>query len=169
MDMAESIFETGTSGKDGSGTAESADPHPARDRWNIEALNQKENGMERKIMFDKVVIDCRDPQSLSEFYIRLLGWVKGFDNGEFVIIGSETGSIDIGFQKNADYVPPVWPEKENEQQQMLHLDFAVDGAEYPYWIQYAVSCGARKAEHQYSDQWTVLLDPEGHPFCIEAI
>ncbi len=127
------------------------------------------NSNVKTIKFDKVVLDCLDPQALADFYIKLLGWKKGYDNNGFVIIGSETSNVDIGFQVNADYVQPTWPEKDSQQQQMLHLDFAVDPSDHQYWVQQAISFGARKATEQYSDQWTVMLDPEGHPFCIDAM
>lgn len=121
------------------------------------------------LKFDKVVLDCFDPQALSGFYASLLGWKKGYDTEDFVIIGSETSNVDIGFQRNPDYVPPVWPEAAGMQQQMLHLDFAVNPVEHKYWVKKAVSLGAKAAGTQFSDQWTVMLDPEGHPFCIDAM
>ena len=121
------------------------------------------------LKFDKVVLDCPDPASLADFYAKLLGWAKRYDTGDFVIIGSGTGGVDIGFQKNADYVNPVWPEAAGAQQQMLHLDFAVPAVEYECWIRRAESYGAKKAAPQESENWTVMLDPAGHPFCIEAI
>ncbi len=123
----------------------------------------------KKIKFDKVVLDCLDPQKLADFYIKLLGWHKGYDKDGFVIIGSEFSNVDIGFQINADYVQPIWPEKDGKQQQMLHLDFAVDPTDQKYWVKQAVSLGARVADEQYSEHWTVMLDPEGHPFCIDAM
>ncbi len=121
------------------------------------------------IKFDKVVLDCLDPQTLSDFYIRLLGWSKGYDKDGFVIIGSKASNVDIGFQRNPDYVQPVWPEQDGKQQQMLHLDFAVDASEHQYWVTHAVSLGAKVAGTQFSDHWTVMLDPEGHPFCIDTM
>jgi catechol-2,3-dioxygenase len=122
-----------------------------------------------KIKFDKVVLDCIDPKALADFYAQLLGWKKGYVTDDFVIIGSETVHVDIGFQKNTDYVPPTWPEENGRQQQMLHLDFAVAHAELKDWVQKAVTLGAKVAGTQYSDQWTVMLDPEGHPFCFDAM
>jgi catechol-2,3-dioxygenase len=120
------------------------------------------------IKLDKVMIDCRDLDLLSSFYASLLGWTKGYVTDEVVIIGSPGSNVDIGFQKNPDYVPPVWPDKESEQQMMMHLDFSVENRdEMRQWVDYAISLGARKAEPQFSDMWTVMLDPECHPFCIE--
>ncbi len=120
------------------------------------------------IKFDKVVLDCLDPHALSLFYADLLGWNKGYITDDFVIIGSETSNVDIGFQRNADYIPPVWPESLNRQQQMLHLDFSVENLEeVKQLVQHAIEKGATKAVYQYSEEWMVMLDPEGHPFCIE--
>lgn len=124
--------------------------------------------MASKISFDKVVLDCQNPRALAEFYIGLLGWQKGYDKDGFVIIGSGKGGPDIGFQENLDYVPPVWPERSGCQQQMLHLDFAVDAAELPMWVEKATSLGGRAADTQFSRDWMVMLDPEGHPFCLDA-
>lgn len=126
------------------------------------------NSVLKGLKFDKVVLDCTDPQALAGFYADLLGWKIGYATDEFVIIGSETSNVDIGFQKNTDYVPPVWPESAGAQQQMLHLDFAVTFIEHKYWVEKAVSFGAKVAGTQFSDHWTVMLDPEGHPFCIDA-
>ena len=50
------------------------------------------------------------------------------------------------------------------QQQMAHLDFAVNDLEKA--VQHAVRCGAAVAEEQFSDAWRVMLDPAGHPFCL---
>lgn len=121
-----------------------------------------------EIKFDKVVLDCKDPAALSDFYVKLLGWQKGYITDDFVIITADNGYIDIGFQKNEAYIPPVWPEEPGRQQQMLHLDFCMDRERLQELVQYAVSLGAKKAEMQYGD-WVVLVDPAGHPFCFEGV
>lgn len=114
-----------------------------------------------------VVLDCPDIQALSDFYVKMLGWKKMYGDDEWVDIQSPGGGTKLGFQKNADYVPPIWPEEPQGQQQMLHLDFYVSGAEQmEKAVQHAISCGARKAEVQYDSRWTVMIDPAGHPFCF---
>ena len=45
-----------------------------------------------------------------------------------------------------------------------HIDFAVSNLEKS--ASYAVPCGARVSPQQFSESWTVLFDPEGHPFCL---
>ena len=115
-----------------------------------------------------VVLDCPDPPALAQFYIRLLGWKKTYDEGdEWVELSAPTGGVMISFQKNELYVPPVWPEEPGTQQQMAHLDFIVpDKQEMKRAAQYALDCGAAMAGTQYSDRWVTLIDPAGHPFCF---
>ncbi len=114
-----------------------------------------------------VVLDCPDVQALSDFYVKLLGWKKTYADDEWADIQSPGGGTRLGFQKNADYVPPIWPEEPPGQQQMLHLDFRVSSVErMERAVRHAVSCGARKAEVQYDPKWTVMIDPAGHPFCF---
>lgn len=50
------------------------------------------------------------------------------------------------------------------QQQMAHLDFAVNDLKNA--VQHALGCGAVIAGEQFSDDWTVMFDLEGHPFCL---
>jgi hypothetical protein len=124
-----------------------------------------------KISFDKVVLDCKDPVALSDFYVSLLGWTKGYITDDFVIIASEDCNVDIGFQRNEMYVAPVWPEEENKQQQMLHIDFSMQQSKLQEWIDYAVSIGAKKSQIQFPEHGdgVVMFDPEGHPFCLDVI
>ncbi|NJJ35530.1 glyoxalase/bleomycin resistance/dioxygenase family protein [Clostridioides difficile] len=62
------------------------------------------------------------------------------------------------------YKQPVWPGKPEAQQQMAHMDFAVNDLEKA--VQYAIHCGATIAKEQFSDDWKVMFDPAGHPFCL---
>jgi len=49
---------------------------------------------------------------------------------------------------------------------MLHLDVAVDDLEVA--VTASVALGATIADYQPQDSVRVLLDPEGHPFCLYA-
>ena len=119
------------------------------------------------IVLGTVVLDCPDIKALSDFYIRLLGWEKSYADQNWIDIQSPRGGIKLGFQENPDYVPPVWPEEPPGQQQMLHLDFVVSSPEQmEVAVRHAISCGAKKADVQYDDKWTVMIDPVGHPFCF---
>lgn len=119
------------------------------------------------IRLSTVVLDCRDVKALSGFYARMLGWKEGYtEEDEWSEIEQAPGSTVIGFQKNEDYVPPVWPEAPGAQQQMVHLDFGVEKSRMAEAVAHAVACGAKVSPAQYSDHWTVMIDPAGHPFCF---
>lgn len=113
-----------------------------------------------------VALDCRDPDELADFYVELLGLEKTISSGNWAGIHTPQGII-LAFQRVEEYVPPVWPWQEGEQQQMLHLDFAVDDLEKA--VEHATKCGAKKAEVQYYDSSTVMFDPAGHPFCLSTV
>ncbi len=121
-----------------------------------------------KIKAYAFTLDCKDPLSLARFYAKLLSWDIVFDDGEYACIGAP-GAVQgaypgILFQKNSVYQPPVWPEEKNAQQQMAHLDLAVSDLEKA--VRFAVECGASPAKKQFSDEFRVMIDPAGHPFCL---
>jgi hypothetical protein len=58
---------------------------------------------------------------------------------------------------NSEYKPPVWPEEPEAQQQMAHIDVAVNDLEKA--VQYAIHCGATIADEQFTNNWRVMLDP----------
>lgn len=123
---------------------------------------------ELKIKMYSFTLDCKDPNELAKFYAALLKWeATSFDENYACVYppGTNQGAYPcILFQKNPEYKPPVWPEEPNAQQQMAHLDFAVNELEKA--VQYAKECGAKVADKQFSDNWTVMFDPAGHPFCL---
>lgn len=123
---------------------------------------------ELKIKMYAFTVDCTDPYELAKFYAALLGWEIPFHDDDWACVGAPGASQGaypgITFQRNPAYQPPVWPEKPGEQQQMAHLDFAVNDLKEA--VAHAVACGARVAQAQFSDDWTVMFDPAGHPFCL---
>lgn len=123
---------------------------------------------ELKIKMYTFTVDCKDPYELAKFYAALLKWEIVFHDDEWACIGApktaQGAYPGILFQGNPDYKPPVWPGRPDEQQQMAHLDLAVNDLEKA--VEYAVQCGARIADEQFSDRWRVMFDPSGHPFCL---
>lgn len=113
-----------------------------------------------------IALDCRDPDALADFYAELLGLEKTISNEQWAGIHTPQGII-LAFQRVQEYVPPIWPWKEGQQQQMVHLDFKVDDLEKA--VEHAVKCGARIADTQYYETSTVLIDPAGHLFCLCAM
>lgn len=113
-------------------------------------------------------MDCQDPPALAAFYAALLRWHMPFHNADYAVIAppdaAQGAYPGITFQRNPGYQPPVWPDAPGAQQQMAHLDFAV--ADLERAVAHALRCGATQAEAQFSEDWRVMLDPAGHPFCL---
>ena len=113
-----------------------------------------------------VCVDARDPDRLAKFYSLVLGWpVSQSDENGAAIAVPGTPSF-ISFQRSDDFRAPSWPSTQDEQQMMMHLDVAVDDLEAASSA--AVALGATMAHHQPQDSVRVLVDPEGHPFCLYA-
>jgi len=121
-------------------------------------------------------IDCADPINLANFYSSITGikvdvaTENTYSNIVWVELKDNQGIPKLAFQKVSNYKAPTWPEGPIPQQ--LHLDFAVkdlDETEIEL-----LKIGAVKTEFQpgspktndYSTEFRVYLDPEGHPFCI---
>lgn len=119
------------------------------------------------------VLDAADPIGLAKFYERLLGWTALETEGPrpgypaedaWARLRSPSGEMKMEFQWEQHYVAPTWPPIPGEQQMMLHLDIEVDDLEAG--VDWAIEAGAVLADHQPQEGVRVLLDPEGHPFCL---
>lgn len=106
-----------------------------------------------------VNVDCYDVPELTTFYQQLYGGEIDVHR-EFSDLVRED-SIKISFQHSPDYQAPTWPTQERGQQ--VHIDFKTD--DRPGYVAKAISLGAKLMDESGED-WTVLLDPAGHPFCI---
>jgi catechol 2,3-dioxygenase-like lactoylglutathione lyase family enzyme len=111
-----------------------------------------------------VNLSAPDPRALADFYQALLGWMRGADEPDWVILRPPGGGIGLAFQPEPDYRPPTWPARPGEQQMMAHLEIRV--GDLAAAVTRAVQLGARLAEHQPQDDVRVCLDPAGHPFCL---
>lgn len=118
-------------------------------------------------------LDAADPIALAEFYERLLGWPIVHREGPhpgrpasdgWAMLRSPAGDQKIEVQWEPHYHPPVWPAVEHQQLMMMHLDIGV--AVLDDGVAWALAQGARLAEHQPQADVRVMLDPEGHPFCL---
>lgn len=120
-----------------------------------------------------IVIDSNEVEVLSDFYANLLGWVKTsqIQNGEkwITVAKEDYTETPLLFQYNPDYKKPKWPANSQEQQQMIHLDFYVSDNDFENKIAHAIKCGAKIVEEQFSNNWKVMIDPSGHPFCMIPI
>ena len=104
------------------------------------------------------------PRRLAAFYEALLGWVRGSDEEGWVTIGDPSGGHRLGFHLDVAFQRPIWPSAVGQPPMQIHLEIATDdlaGA-----VETAVQCGATEAEIQPQEDVRVMLDPDGHPFCL---
>jgi len=111
-----------------------------------------------------VVLDSPNPPELARFYARLLGWKVSKAEPDWATVKPSEGTAYIGCHVSEKYVRPVWPPEEGKQQQMLHLDVGV--SDLASAVAHAVEAGATPAEFQPQEDVRVMLDPDGHPFCL---
>lgn len=116
-----------------------------------------------------VVLGSPDPPALADFYRRLLGWEISGSSPDWVDMlirdpHGEATSSNLAFQLEEDYRRPVWPSGPEAQQMQFHLDVGVLDVQVA--AEDAVALGAVLADFQPQDDVRVLLDPDGHPFCL---
>jgi catechol 2,3-dioxygenase-like lactoylglutathione lyase family enzyme len=111
-----------------------------------------------------VDFDCPDPAVLARFYGTALGLPVAYSSDDFVLLGKE-GSPGLGFIRLADYRPPTWPDSFHGKQ--AHLELGVDDLDTAQARMLALGAAEPSFQPQ-PDQWRVLLDPAGHPFCLST-
>jgi len=111
-----------------------------------------------------VSLDSADPAGLADFYRQLLGLDLMFESEDFVALRG--AGILLTTQRVADHVPTDWPGATVPKQ--IHLELAVQDLEDAESA--ALDLGATKADTQPNpDNWRVLIDPAGHPFCLTTL
>lgn len=122
-----------------------------------------------------VTISGARPGMLARFYSTLLGWpyireeppAPGAPAGTGYAIVCPPDGVDgmaLNFEYDAHYRQPTWPSVAGEQVITQHLDVGVRDLDSA--VEWALQCGATLANHQPSDNHRVLIDPDGHPFCL---
>ena len=107
-----------------------------------------------------VVIDCVDHKPVVGFWAAALGWEVRPVNDQYVsLVPPETGGLSVLFQK----VPEPKTGKNR-----VHLDFRTEDRAVE--VTRLIGLGASVvAEHCLGDFcWTVMLDPVGNEFCVNA-
>lgn len=115
------------------------------------------------------------PRELARFYADLLGVEVAASEGPGEGEPADAGwaqlrpaegrlAMTVNLEWDQDFVAPVWPTSPGEQQTQAHLDVWVDDLDSAE--AWAVACGARRHTHQPQQGVRVMLDPDGHPFCL---
>jgi catechol 2,3-dioxygenase-like lactoylglutathione lyase family enzyme len=127
------------------------------------------------IRVTSVTIGTSQPRALARFYSELLGLPVTADEPAPPGAPEQAGWAQIrpqhgvpgptlNFEYERCFRRPVWPAVEGEQTASQHLDIRVD--DLAAAVAWAEACGARLAEVQPQERVRVMLDPDGHPFCL---
>jgi hypothetical protein len=112
-----------------------------------------------------IALDAPDARELAHFYARLLSWQIFNESDEWVDLApSEDAGFNLAFQREQNYVRPVWPTEDGLPQMSMHLDIEVDDLDEA--VDWALSSGAAMATYQPQQSVRVMIDPAGHPFCL---
>lgn len=112
----------------------------------------------------ELVLECRDPETLAQFWCDVLGHV--------VLDRPGDGSIEIGpaagfggLEPTIILSPHPSPERAKPR---LHLDVNPTDRDQDAELERLLALGARPADvGQTGDEsWHVLADPEGNEFCL---
>lgn len=127
-----------------------------------------------KLRLTSVTIGTSRPRELASFYAGLLGWpVTASEppqpgmpeqSGWAQTKPSDGSGPTLNFEYELHFQRPVWPAEAGRQTASQHLDIRVEdlaGA-----VRWAESHGARLADVQPQERVRVMIDPDGHPFCL---
>ncbi|MER6691849.1 VOC family protein [Streptomyces minutiscleroticus] len=111
-----------------------------------------------------VVLDCSEPEKLSEFYRELLeGEVTDATANRVEIKGAD--GMRMAFRRDVNATPPSWPRPENSLQ--AHLDFYVDDLDAAE--RRVVDLGGRPLDTKDATgpfEERSYSDPAGHSFTL---
>jgi catechol 2,3-dioxygenase-like lactoylglutathione lyase family enzyme len=122
-----------------------------------------------------VTIAAARPRELAHFYANLLGWdvtteeparpgKPPEDGWAQVKPPSGATGMTLNFEFDEHYQRPVWPSVEGRQSSSQHLDIGVEDLHAA--TVWAAEQGATLADHQPQEGVRVMIDPDGHPFCL---
>ena len=111
----------------------------------------------------ELVLNCRDPESLSRFWCAVLGYVE---------LGREGADIEIGppagFGGPAPTIVLTLVADKKTIPLRLHLDVNPVDRDQDAELERLLALGARPADvgQTGEESWHVLADPEGNEFCL---
>ena len=112
----------------------------------------------------ELVLDCRDPDRLAEFWCAVLG---------YEVIGHEPDGLALGpagarFGEGPPTLILARTDNPRRGKLPLHLDVSPAGVDQETELARLTALGARPADVGQTGQesWVVLQDPEGNEFCL---
>ena len=110
----------------------------------------------------ELVLDCRDPESLSRWWCQVLDWVE--------LDRDDEGCIEIGPRDRGPVPTLVFSRSDDPRRGKLplHLDVNATDRDQAAELERLLGLGARPTDVGQDPQvgWHVLADPEGNEFCL---
>jgi len=109
------------------------------------------------LLWEEVVVDCRDPKVLGRWWQEALGWI---------VVGESDDELELAPAAGAHptLLFGAVPEGKTVKNR-LHLDFVPD--DQAAEVGRLLGLGATRADVGQRDApWVVLADPEGNEFCV---
>ncbi len=110
----------------------------------------------------ELVLDCRDPQRLAEFWRTALDYRDHFTDAQLAVLVPKEGSASPLLLQRV-------PEPKTVKNRM-HLDVIVDDVELE--VRRLEGLGARRIDHGRAElrwnRWVRLSDPEDNEFCVST-
>ena len=116
------------------------------------------------LRISELVLDCRDPQRLAEFWCEVLGFeILGYEDDGAIEIGPAAGFG--GLQPTIVLSPTAVPQRERGY---LHFDLSPVETNRSGEVERILRAGGRHADigQLGTEPWTVMEDPEGNVFCV---
>jgi catechol 2,3-dioxygenase-like lactoylglutathione lyase family enzyme len=111
----------------------------------------------------ELVLNCRDPDLLAQFWCEVLG---------FVVLDREEGLVEIGPREGFGGAQPTIILSRNDEPKIaalrLHIDVNATDRDQDAELERLLKLGARPADvgQTGEESWHVLADPEGNEFCL---
>ncbi len=128
-----------------------------------------------RLVATSVTIGTPDPHAAARFWARLLAYRVTADEAPsdaadqgWAQVAPPPGApgFTLNLEHEREFRAPVWPARAGEQVATQHVDVHVPDGDLDAGVAWALTCGARLAEHQPQDDVRVLVTPDGHPFCL---
>jgi catechol 2,3-dioxygenase-like lactoylglutathione lyase family enzyme len=116
------------------------------------------------VRISTVNLQATDAAALARFYAELLGFEVAVEEPGWVLLRDPAGGTALSCQTEDGYVRPSWPHGPGDQLMQMHLEVQVDDLDAAEAT--ALAAGSVRHEHQPQDDVRVMLDPDGHPFCL---
>ncbi|RFS84406.1 VOC family protein [Actinomadura spongiicola] len=110
-----------------------------------------------------LVLDCRDPEALAEFWCEVLG---------YVVLDRDDGDVEIGPPEGSGGLQPTLLLSRGDDVKTgklpLHIDVNATDRDQDAELERLLAAGARHADvgQTGEESWFVLADPEGNEFCL---